>query len=201
MKELKEKAQALIDQYTSELSGKGLKILLSKRYFESEVSERSGGHGAGAIFNAIDRARDRKKEKENGYNYERNRYHYFVMTVCPIEATAVRREECRDYAFLLKKVERAHIGQEPRLVVLCEERVLSKMEKCIQKILKRAEKHSAQKVCRNTLSDAFRYAMCPKYAYKKTFLGKESSTWDVIFTIAFCTLVFGGLFIAWLLSR
>ena len=41
MKELKEKAQALIDKYTPELSSKGLKILLSKRYFESEVMERS----------------------------------------------------------------------------------------------------------------------------------------------------------------
>ena len=200
MKELKEKAQALIDQYTSELSGKGLKILLSKRYFESGVCERSGLQGVGAVFNAIDRARDRKNEEKNGYNYERNKYHYFVMTVCPIEATAVRREECRDYAFLLKKVERAHIGLEPRLVVLCEESVLSKMEKRIRKILKRAEKHSAQKVCRNTLTDAFRYTH-PKYEYKKRFLGKESSTWDMIFLVAFCTLVFGGLFVAWLVSR
>ena len=70
MKELKEKAQALIDKHTPELSSKGLKILLSKRYFESEVMERSGVHGVGAIFNSIDRARDHKKEKENGYNYD-----------------------------------------------------------------------------------------------------------------------------------
>ena len=70
MKELKEKAQALIDKYTPELSSKGLKILLSKRYFESNVSERSSGYYAiGTILNSIDRVRDHKEEKENGYNY------------------------------------------------------------------------------------------------------------------------------------
>ena len=111
MKELKEKAQALIDKYTPELSSKGLKILLSKRYFKSNVSERSYGYYAtGMILNSIDRARDRKKEKENGYNYVKNRYHYFVLTVCPIKKNMIKREECRDYAFLLKKLERAHIG-------------------------------------------------------------------------------------------
>ncbi|MBR2464444.1 MAG: hypothetical protein IKB41_03305 [Clostridia bacterium] len=34
MKELKEKAQAFIDKYSPELAAKGLKILLSKRYFD-----------------------------------------------------------------------------------------------------------------------------------------------------------------------
>ena len=94
MKELKEKAQALIDKYSPELAAKGLKILLSKRYFESKVGERSGMHGVGAIFNSIDRARDRKEEKEKGYNYERNRYHYFVLTVCPMEKNSLCREDC-----------------------------------------------------------------------------------------------------------
>ena len=102
MKELKEKAQALIDKHTPELSSKGLKILLSKRYFESEVMERSGVHGVGAIFNSIDRARDHKEEKKNGYNYVKNRYHYFVLTVCPIEKNALCREDCREYAFASK---------------------------------------------------------------------------------------------------
>ena len=202
MKELKEKAQALIDKYTPELSSKGLKILLSKRYFESNVSERSSGYYAtGMILNSIDRARDRKKEKETGYNYVKNRYHYFVLTVCPIEKNMIKREECRDYAFLLKKVERAHIGLEPRLIVAREEKVLSKIEKQILKILKKAEKRSAQKVCQNTIIDAFRYAMLPKYKYKERFLGKGRFSWDMIFLSAFCLLVFGSLFIMWLFTK
>ena len=202
MKELKEKAQALIDKYTPELSSKGLKILLSKRYFESNVSERSSGYYAtGMILNSIDRARDHKKEKENGYNYVKNRYHYYVLTVCPIEKNMIKCEECRDYAFLLKKVERAHIGLEPRLIVAREEKVLSKIEKQILKILKNAEKRSAQKVCQNTFIDAFRYAMHPKYEYKEKFLGKGRFSWEMIFLSAFCILVFGSLFIIWLFTK
>ena len=201
MKELKEKAQALIDKYTPELSSKGLQILLSKRYFESEVRERSGGHGVGAIFNSIDRARDHKKEKENGYNYVKNRYHYFVLTVCPIKKNMIKREECRDYAFLLKKLERAHIGLEPRLIVAREEKVLSKIEKQILKILKKAEKRSAQNACQNTIIDAFRYAMHAKYEYKERFLGKGRFSWEMIFISAFCILFFGSLFIIWLFTK
>ena len=202
MKELKEKVQALIDKYTPELSSKGLKILLSKRYFESNVSERSSGYYAtGMILNSIDRARDHKKEKENGYNYVKNRYHYFVLTVCPIKKNMIKREECRDYAFLLKKVERAHIGLEPRLIVAREEKVLSKIEKQILKILKKAEKRSAQKACQNTIIDAFRYAMLPKYGYKERFLGKDRFSWEMIFLFAFCLLVFGSLFIIWLFTK
>ena len=202
MKVLKEKAQALIDKYTHELLSKGLQILLSKRYFESNVSERSSGcYATSVILDSIDRARDRKKEKENGYNYVKNRYHYFVLTVCPIEKNMIKREEYRDYAFLLKKVERPHIGLEPRLIVAREEKVLSKIEKQILKILKKAEKRSAQKVYQNTIIDAFRYAMHPKYKYKERFLGKGRLSWEMIFLSAFCLLVFGSLFIIWLFTK
>ena len=202
MKELKEKAQALIDKYTPELSSKGLRILLSKRYFESNVSEGSYGYYAtGMILNSIDRAHDRKKEKENGYNYVKNRYHYFVLTVCPIKKNMIKREECRDYAFLLKKVERPHIGLEPRLIVAREEKVLSKIEKQILKILKKAKKRSAQNVCQNSIIDAFRYAMLLKYEYKEKFLGKGRFSWEMIFLSAFCILVFGSLFIIWLFTK
>ena len=201
MKELKEKAQALIDKYSPELAAKGLKILLSKRYFESKVGERSGMHGVGAIFNSIDRARDRKEEKEKGYNYERNRYHYFVLTVCPMEKNALRREDCREYAFAIKKVERAHIGQEPRRVSYNEDKILSKIEKRILKILKKAEHSLPETVCRNNIWDAFRYSMHQKYEYKDRFLGKESFSWEMIFISVFCVLVFGSLFIAWLISQ
>ena len=201
MKELREKAQELIDKYLPDLADKGLKILLSKRYFESAVGERSGMHGAGAIFNSIDRARDHKKEKENGYNYERNRYHYFVLTVCPIEKNALRHEDCREYAFALKKVERAHIGQEPRSVNYKEDKILSKIEKRIRKILRKAEQGSPETVCRNNILDAFRYSVHHKYEYKDRFLGKERFSWEMIFLSLFCILVFGSLFVAWLISK
>ena len=190
MKELKDRVQALIDKYAPELSNKGLEISLSKRYFETDVRERSG---------TIERAMDHKEEKKKGYNYEKNKYHSFIIAVCPIEKNAVRREECREYAFNIKKVERAHVGLEPRRIVYSEDRILSKIEKRITKILKRAEKNTVWKVCQNNIIDAFRYAMHQKYEYKERFLGKERFSWEMIFVFAFCVLLFGSLFVAWLI--
>ena len=199
MKELKEKVQALIDKYTPELSSKGLKILLSKRYFESAVGERIGATGTGAIFNSIDRARDRNKEKR--YHYVKNRYHYFILTLSPIQKHRIKREELREYAVAVKKIERPHIGLEPRLTVSREDKVLSRIEKRIQKVIKKAEKSTPEKLCQNTIIDAFRYAMHPKYEYKERFFGKGRFTWEMIFLAVFCIAVFGSLFVVWLITR
>ena len=72
--------------------------------------------------------RDHKKEKENGYNYERNRYHCIVISIIPSNPSALKRAECRDYAFLLEKAERAHIGQEPRKISYEKDKVLAKID-------------------------------------------------------------------------
>ena len=201
MKELKEKAQALIDQYSPELADKGLKILLSKRYFESKVGERSGMHGVGAIFNSIDRARDRKEEKEKGYNYQRNKYHCIVISIIPSNPSTLKRAECRDYAFLLEKVERAHIGQEPRKISYEKDKVLAKIERRISKILKKSQRTSPEKICKNNLLDALRYSHGAKYQYKSFFLGKDRFAWDLIFGVCAGVLTLGIIFIGWLVSN
>ena len=201
MKELKEKAQALIDQYSPELADKGLKILLSKRYFESKVHERSGTNGAGAIFNSIDRARDRKEEKEKGYNYQRNKYHCIVISIIPSNPSTLKRAECRDYAFLLEKVERAHIGQEPRKISYEEDKVLAKIERRISKILKKSQRMSPEKICKNNLLDALRYSHGAKYQYKSFFLGKDRFAWDLIFGVCAGVLTLGIVFIGWFVSN
>lgn len=202
MKELKEKAQALIDQYSPELADKGLKILLSKRYFESEVRERSGMHGVGAIiFNSIDRARDHKEEKEKGYNYQRNKYHCIVISIIPSNPSTLKRAECRDYAFLLEKVERAHIGQEPHRVSYEEDKVLAKIERRISKILKKSQRTSPEKICKNNLLDALRYSHGAKYQYKSFFLGKDRFAWDLIYGYCAGVLTLGIVFIGWLVSN
>ena len=201
MQELKEKAQALIDKYTPELATKGLKICLSKRYFEEKVHERAGGTGVGGIFNSIDRARDRKKEINNGYHYERNKYHSLVISVLPNGKNVLRREDCRDYAFVLRKVWRAHIGLEPERVVYEEDKVLSKIEKRILKILKKAEKTSVEKVCKDNIFDALRYIHGAKYGYKDRFLGKETFTWDLIFGISAVVLCLAFIFVCWLIGE
>ena len=128
MQEFKEKAQSLIDKYSPQLSKNGLKIRISNRYFETDVHERWGSHGEGQqIFNIIDRAIDDKKEKKK-YHYQKNRYHTIVLTLMP-ENDTVPLEMCRNYAFVIKKTERAHIGEEPRKIAYKEEKLLLKIEK------------------------------------------------------------------------
>ena len=188
MKKFREKAEVLVDQYEKQLASEGLKIKISKRYFETQVDERTGSVGAGhALVDAVDRAIDQKKEKEE-YHYERNKYHCLILTILPADAALVRREYCKDFAFVLKKVERAHIGQEPKPIEYEERKVLSKIEKRIQKILKKSEKKTVKELCRDTWHDAFRYAVLPEYSYKNKILGKDRSVWELM-AIAFAVLL------------
>lgn len=202
MEEFKIKVQDIINKYKDQLSEKGIKISISKRYFESAVLERLGDSSAGMqIFNIIDRVIDRKKEQKHGYNYEKNKYHCIIITVLPIKKNILRREDCRDYAFVLKKVERAHIGLKPQHITYEENKILSKIEKCILKILKKAEKYSIEKVCINTFRDAIRYSHCIKYEYKDNFLGKHRFTWNIIFIILVTLLAAVIVFIAWIIGK
>ena len=203
MQEIKTKVLALIDKYKERLESKGVKIFLSKKYVEKEVEERSGGYAyAGqAIFNIFDRANDRKKEKEKGYNFEKNKYHCIVIKVIPLDKTLVGLADCREYAFVLKKVERAHLGEEPQKKSYQEAKVLAKIEKRILKILKKADKSSAQEICKNTFWDACRYAHSPKYEYKTKFCGKERFTWDMIFMFLAVTIVATVILVAWAATK
>ena len=203
MQDIKTKALELIDKYKERLESKGIKIVLSKRYTETEVEERAAGYAyAGqAIFNIFDRAIDRKKEKKKGYNFEKNKYHSIVITVLPLDKTLVSTVECREYAFVIKKVERAHLGQEPEKKNYQEAKVLEKIEKRILQILKKADKKSPQQVCKNSFWDACRYAHSPKYGYKTKFCGKERFTWDMIFMFLAVTIVVAVIVVAGAITK
>ena len=125
MQEIIEKVNAVSEKYSEQLADNGIKVTVSKRYFEETVGERIGNTGNTAIFNEIDRALDRKREKKKGYHHIRNRYHVIVLSVIPIHKGIVHREYCRDYAFYIHKVERAHIGMEPKKYTYEEQKILS----------------------------------------------------------------------------
>jgi len=190
-----EKIEAVADKYKAALAVNGIKITTSKRYFETDVEERIGRAG---LFNTIDRAIDRKVEKKKGYNHQRNRYHCIVLSVAPTEKGVVRRGYCKDYAFVLKKVERAHIGMEPRKILYEEEKLVAKIEKRIVKILSKAQKRDAVKVCKDTLYDALRYTST-KYGYKRKILNMHRANWCLIFLLLGGALAFAVVFlIGWL---
>ncbi len=185
MQEFKNKVQALVDSYAEQLSASGIQITVSKRYYESNVGKRT--HRAG-ILDAIERRMDEKAEKK--YNYQPNKYHCLILTVQPIKKGLVRKEDCRDYAFMLQKVERAHIGLEPTRVIYEENWLLRKIEKRIKKILQKAETATTEAVCKNTFSDAIRYASLRKYQYMQRFLGKERFFWEIVFFVGFGIVAF-----------
>ena len=179
---IKQKAQSIVDKYEQELTANGIKITVSKRYFETAVGQRTASGGS-EIFNTIDRALDRKREEKRGYNYTNNKYHSIVLRVIPCEKGVVSKEFCKEYSLMLRKVERAHIGLEPKKTAYEENEILAKIEKRILKILEKAQKTTPQEVCRDKFFDTFRY-ITPNYLYKERILGKDREIWETIFAIS-----------------
>lgn len=200
MQEIIEKANAVLEKYSEQLADNGIKVTVSKRYFEETVGERIGNNGNMAIFNQIDRALDRKREKKKGYHHIRNRYHVIVLSVITIHKDIVRREYCRDYAFCIHKVERAHIGMEPKKHTYEEQKILSRIERRINKILRKSQKNTPQNVCKDTIFDAIRYTD-PRYGYKRRFLNKERAVWELIFLISFGVLALVVALMIWLIGK
>lgn len=196
---VKDKIQNIINKYEDRLASVGVKITVSKRYFEVDVTERNTYHPVAGmrLLNYIDRYFDKKRERK--YKNERNKYHCIVLSVIPIAKNLVCREYCKDYAFVLRKVERAHIGQEPQKIQYGETKVLSRIERRILKILKAAEKHLAETVCKDTWFDAIRY-LAPKYSYKEKVLGKELATWELAFMLTVGVLAIILVLFTWIIS-
>ena len=200
MQEIIEKVNAVLEKYSEQLADNGIKVTASKRYFEESVGERIGNTGNTAIFNKIDRALDRKREKKKGYHHIRNRYHVIVLSVIPIHKGIVHREYCRDYVFCIHKVERAHIGMEPKKYTYEEQKILSRIERRINKLLRKSQKNTPQKVCKDNLFDAIRYT-APRYGYKRKFLNRERADWELIFLISFGVLALVVALMIWLIGK
>ena len=203
MKEIRNKVLELVDKYQDQLAAKGIEIVLSKKYTEETVGERSSSYAyAGSvIINSIERALDKKREAEKGYHFEPNKWHSLVLTIVPLDKKLVHRTSRREYAFVLKQVVRPHVGEKPVETVYQEEKVLQKIEKTILKILKKADKMTAQQVCKDTFRDAFRYCLLSKYGYKDNFCGKDRFTWDMVFLFLAVAICVGIIAIAWAITN
>ncbi len=202
MTDIRDRVLELIKKYENQLTQKGIALALSKKYVEEKVGERSSGaYSRTVILNALERARNKKREVEKGYNFEPNKWHSLVLTLVPLDKKLVHNTLRREYAFVLKQVVRPYIGEAPQQTVYQEEKVLAKIEKTILKILKKADKMSVQQVCRDTFWDAFRYSFFSKYAYKDKFCGKDRFTWDMIFLFLAVAICVGVIVIAWAVTN
>ena len=200
MQEIIEKVNVILEKYSEQLADNGIKVTVSKRYFEESVGEQIRHSGESIILNEIEKSLDRKREEKKGYHHIRNRYHVIVLSVIPFKKDIVRREYCRDYAFYIHKIERPHIGTEPKKFIYEEQKILSKIEKRINKLLRKTQRNTTQKVCKDNLFDAIRYT-APRYGYKRRFLNKERADWELIFLISFGVLALVVALMIWLIGK
>ena len=200
MQEIIEKVNVILEKYSEQLADNGIKVTVSKRYFEESVGEQIRHSGESIILNEIERSLDRKREEKKGYHHIRNRYHVIVLSVIPFKKDIVRREYCRDYAFYIHKIERPHIGTEPKKFIYEEQKILSKIEKRINKLLRKTQRNTPQKVCKDNLFDAIRYT-APRYGYKRSFLNKERADWELIFLISTSVLALVVALMIWLIGK
>ena len=85
MQEIIEKVNAVLEKYSGQLENNGIKVTVSKRYFEESVGEQIRNSGESIILNEIEKSLDRKREKKKGYHHIRNRYHVIVLSVIPVK--------------------------------------------------------------------------------------------------------------------
>ena len=180
--QLIDRAEAIVKKYENELLEKGIKCEVCRKYVESVVEDTDFSY----------------KDHINNPEYERrknlkNKYYVVVLTVSPVKKGEIEKKECKDYTFVVSKSERVFKYAKPKEKFYDEEKILSQIEKQIQKILNKAQTKPIIKICKNNLFDALRYATQPKYYYKKSYLGKDNSTWQIFFRIAIPIVVVGAL--------
>ncbi len=200
---IRDRVQSLIDSYAPRLAEHGIRLTVAKHYFETEVEERSSWTGSGShlFMNIFSLLYDRHREKKKGYHYAENRYHCLILSVLPLDENVLPQKECRDYACIYHEVKRAHIGDDPYARTAREDRILAKFDRKIRKILKKAEKSTVEKTCRDTVWDALRYTLSSRYGYKREVLGRCMDTWEILFNILAALLVMATVMVMWLLTR
>lgn len=175
-----DKIKTLLSAYEEQLTAKGIKCTVSKKYFETAVSSKM--HGGTSLLHYAD-VHFAKKRENKKYKHQRNRYHCAVLCFSPIDNKALKAKDCKEYSFILSKIERLQEGDAPKECFCCEEKVLKKIEKLVNKILNKTEKNTAEKVCKENWTDIFRYIFTDnRYGYKKSVLGKDVFFWDIVFT-------------------
>lgn len=194
MQEFKEKVQALVDGYDTQLAQKGICVSVSKVYFETAVHQKYARSG---IVESMERKWLKKQEIKKGYHFQNNRYHCIVLTLRPVDKKLLQKEECRQYAFVLQKVERAYIGEKPEKRIYEENKILGKIEKRICRILQAAQKSSPAKTCKDSWIDAIRYLTAVKYFFKNRILGKDRNTLELLLMIVPSVIVLLAVILLW----
>ncbi len=186
------KAKELVEQYNKLFEPYGVYITVKRRFYEEELEAyKSNPNGAGGSFVNMLEYLFVNRRKEKKYGKAPNRYRCLTIQISPLDKQILPQHDRKQYSFLFKKNERIHQGQEPKETTVSDLRVLKKLEKCLQKLLKKAEKNPKKLWYRNNFGDCLRYTFMPRYNYLEFYCGKEKSFWDMLLPISM-----GILFVA-----
>lgn len=159
-KEIFEKASAIIEEYNNQFSKYGFKCKVSRKYSVQRVFSYKRHNGViDEIENTV-----RENIEKNKYKNAPDRYQSLVITLSPLKG---KIKSCREYAFLIRGIQRFKVGDKPEELKIREEKVLEKIEKLLKRLLAKAEKTSPEKLCKNTVTDIMRYCLLAKYGYQK----------------------------------
>ncbi len=134
---LKAETEALLERYRESLAACRLTCEISKKYFEMAPEERdtTSDRGLMGLFALAERHLDKKREKKKKYNFIRNRYHCVILRFSPSETGLIAGEPCKEYAFMIMRKDRPHVGEAPTEKIYAPEKVTEKIEKRIKKML------------------------------------------------------------------
>ncbi len=180
-----EKVNLLLTQYDAHLSEVGIKCKVSKKYFETNAPTQLN-HGTD-FLDMLYTHLSTKREKKY-WKFQRNRYNCIVITFLPIK-NASKKQEYKEYSFILNKTERVDIGFKPKEKSYKEEKILERIEKRILKFIKRSQNNTPETVCKANLIDKFRYVNSIKYTYKQKIGNHNKSFWDTVLSVGFLFLV------------
>ena len=180
MQKTMNKIEALVSSYEGALLEKGIICLVSKKYFETKAQKSAYVHRSliAIIFDTM-----LQRREKNRFYYQRNRIHSAVLKFLPADPKLIKKTECREYAYILYEISRHEEGFAPKEKIHSDEKILRKIEKRIHKILKKAEKKNAIKICQCTKADALRYFFLLPYGYMKKIVGYDRETLDIVFSV------------------
>ena len=183
--ELFEKANLILEKYNDELTSKGIVCKLSRMELKTDPGLLF--YGASTFLDELLEKHLQKREEKIRKN-KRNKFFLFVLTFLPADKK-IKINSPKNFAFIIKSVTRIAEGFEAKEKIFDEEKVLKKIEKCIVKILRKAESKSPKKICESSFCDNLRYLSLEKYSYLKTLFGKDRSVIEVGLILAFSLIL------------
>ena len=158
-KQTRDSIHALVEQYNTRFAEKGIHCTVYQKYAEQPASTRLG----------LSAVLDEQREKR--YHNQPNRHYFVILRFSPVDKTRVKKTDCKEYGFAFRSIQRIHTGEVPVETVCSETKMLHKIEKRLQRMLKRAEASPAEQVCQDRWYDVFRYTLLLPYRHKGRFLG------------------------------